>query len=183
MLFWRRSQERDLIVKGHSISETADILRVDKSTVSKDMKLLAEQAEIENRDYIKKLPNEHSKCIRAFDMLQKEGWLVVEEAKAAGDRRDRLAAIEVLKGIVALREEGLGNGQIISEANRIANEKSAELNRIRGEPAKINAEAQLALDTAIRLGQSSDQQDHDQPQPSGQDEEQSKENNDNTTIR
>lgn len=64
------------------------------------MKLLAEQAEIENRDYIKKLPYEHSKCIRALDMLQKEGWSVVEEAKAAGDRHDRLAAIEVIKGIV-----------------------------------------------------------------------------------
>lgn len=90
------------------------------------------------------------------------------------DLLSRLAAIEVIKGIVALREEVLGNGQIISEANKAILEKSSEINRIRGEAAKIHADTALALDEMQRLGLESSHDDQDQSQTN-----QSKENNDN----
>ena len=61
---WRRSQIFELSSKGHSQSEIARILQIDKSIISRDSSYLREQSKQNIRKYIdERLPEEYEKCL------------------------------------------------------------------------------------------------------------------------
>ena len=65
---WRRHQVLELSSKGHSQSEIARILQIDKSIISRDSSYLREQSKQNIRKYIdEKLPEEYEKCLCRFN--------------------------------------------------------------------------------------------------------------------
>ena len=92
---WRRSQVLELSSKGHSQSEIARILQIDKSIISRDSSYLREQSKQNIRKYIdEKLPEEYEKCLVGLTAIQREAWSAAENTQ---DTREKIQALSLAK--------------------------------------------------------------------------------------
>ena len=79
MVEWRRNKVQDLLVQGYSQWDIADNLKVDQSTISRDIDYLRSQAKDKVRKYIDEvLPNEYEKCMVGLDSILKEVWITAQ---------------------------------------------------------------------------------------------------------
>jgi predicted ArsR family transcriptional regulator len=73
---WRKNQIQQLLAKGHySHREIAGILQIPKSTVSKDILTLIEEAKNSIRKYIdERLPEEYERILVGVTSILREAW-------------------------------------------------------------------------------------------------------------
>ena len=113
---WRRSQIFELSSKGHSQSEIARILQIDKSIISRDSSYLREQSKQNIRKYIdERLPEEYEKCLVGISSNLKEAWNTVKESQ---DKREKIQALSLAKECYGMKLELLTNATVVDEAIR-----------------------------------------------------------------
>lgn len=115
LIEWRYNKEMELASKGVNQATIADILKLDKSTISKDFKKMRKQAREGIREYIEEvLPFEHKKAIVSFDEVISRAWLTVSQNQH--DPRITLQALGIISDAVMKRQQVLGDPQYIQQA-------------------------------------------------------------------
>ena len=128
---WRRSQIFELSSKGHSQSEIARILQIDKSIISRDSSYLREQSKQNIRKYIdERLPEEYEKCLVGISSNLKEAWNTVKESQ---DKREKIQALSLAKECYGMKLELLTNATVVDEAIRFVSAHKSQ-----GSDMKIN---------------------------------------------
>jgi hypothetical protein len=116
----------ELASKGLHQSDIADILKLDKSTISKDFKKLGRRAREGIRDYIEDvLPLEHKKAIVSFDEVISRGWLTV--SRNQHDPRIVLMALNVISDATMKKQAVLGDPAQIEKAIRLVAKLSKQV--------------------------------------------------------
>jgi hypothetical protein len=81
LIEWRRSQVIELISKGKNLSQTAEILRVDVSTVCRDYQYIRENADkVLKKYFAETVPLEVTKCLSRLNAISNEAWKMAEQA-------------------------------------------------------------------------------------------------------
>ena len=126
---WRRSQIFELSSKGHSQSEIARILQIDKSIISRDSSYLREQSKQNIRKYIdERLPEEYEKCLVGISSNLKEAWNTVKESQ---DKREKIQALSLAKECYGMKLELLTNATVVDEAIRFVSAHKSQGNDIK----------------------------------------------------
>jgi predicted transcriptional regulator len=74
-LGWRRNKVSDLLVRGCSQSQIADVLKVSQPTINNDVKYLREQARNNLETHLNdRLPGEFENCMAGINQVLKMAW-------------------------------------------------------------------------------------------------------------
>lgn len=118
LIEWRYNKELELASKGLSQATIADILKLDKSTISKDFKKMRKQAREGIKEYIDEvLPFEHKKAIVSFDEVISRACLTVSQNQH--DPRVVLQALNVISNVTMQRQAVLGDPAHIEKAIKL----------------------------------------------------------------
>ena len=84
---WRRSQVLQLVQKGKTLNEIAEILQVDRSTVSRDYQCIRDNAaDVMSKYFVETLPMEVMKFLARLNGVSDEAWRMVDRADKRGER-------------------------------------------------------------------------------------------------
>jgi hypothetical protein len=121
---WRKDQIQQLLAKGHySHREIASILQIPKSTVSKDILSLREEAKNNVRKYIdEKLPEEYERILVGITSILREAWETSKEEEI--DTKEKLSALALAKDCYSMKLELLTNATVVSDAMKFISEYS-----------------------------------------------------------
>lgn len=118
LIEWRYNKEWELASKGATQSEIAQILKLNKSTISKDFKKLRKQAKSGINKYIEeKLPFEHQKTLVGLDEVIKQGWAFA--LNNDNDAKIRLQALTVISDAYMKKQAILGDPAQIEKAIKV----------------------------------------------------------------
>ena len=74
-LGWRRNKVSELLVKGYSQYDIADVLKVSQPTINNDVKFLREQARLNLQTHLNdRLPGEFENCMSGINRILKMAW-------------------------------------------------------------------------------------------------------------
>jgi hypothetical protein len=91
LIDWRRGQVVQLLSKGMSVDQTADILHVDPRTIYRDQHYIKENAKEVMRKYLTHtIPYELVKCVSRLNAVSNEAWVMIE---SSNDTKERGAAL------------------------------------------------------------------------------------------
>jgi hypothetical protein len=94
LIDWRRSQIIQLIHKGKTLNEIAEILQLDRSTISRDYQCIKDNAaDVMSKYSVETIPMEVMKFLARLDAVSDEAWRMVEWADKEGDNRAKLQAL------------------------------------------------------------------------------------------
>jgi hypothetical protein len=115
---WRKDQIQQLLAKGHySHREIAGILQIPKSTVSKDILTLRQEAKNGIRKYIdERLPEEYERILVGITSILREAWET--SRKEETDTKEKLSALALAKDCYSMKLELLTNGSVVEDAAR-----------------------------------------------------------------
>jgi hypothetical protein len=118
LIHWRRAQVVQLLSKGKNLTQIAEILKVDRSTVSRDYQFVKENASDVMRKYlVDTLPFELTKFLARLNSISDEAWKMVEQADKEGDMRTKFQALSLAqKAALQIVQVITGNEAIIKEA-------------------------------------------------------------------
>jgi IS30 family transposase len=127
-LEWRRSQVLQYSSQGYSIREIAQKLQIAKSSISRDLQFLKQQARNNLQNHIHEVvPMEFERCMLGMKLSLKQ---TLEIAESAADPKTKLQAhviaIDIYKNIMDLTT----NGVIVNDALRIIQSKVNMLNGV-----------------------------------------------------
>jgi hypothetical protein len=92
LIDWRRSQVVQLLSKGKSVDQIADILQVDPRTIYRDQQYIRQNAiEVMSKYLTHTVPYELVKCLSRLNAISDEAWAMVESSKDAKERGAALA--------------------------------------------------------------------------------------------
>ena len=90
MVEWRRNKVQELLVQGQSQWDIADTLKVDQSTIRRDIDYLRSQSKQKIRKYIDEtLPNEYEKCLVGINAILREAWTTASSQQSENKKRYR----------------------------------------------------------------------------------------------
>ena len=128
-LEWRRNKINELSVKGYSQSEITKMLDIDKSTVSRDITFLKEEAKETIKNHIQdKLPYEYSKCISGLEEIIKESWIVATQAEKIGNTKDKLQSLALIKDTYNTKMDLLTNASLLQDSIKFVSETKQKQN-------------------------------------------------------
>jgi DNA-binding MarR family transcriptional regulator len=115
---WRKDQIQQLLAKGHySHREIAGILQIPKSTVSKDILTLREEAKNSIRKYIdERLPEEYERILVGVTSILREAWETSRKEEI--DTKEKLSALALAKDCYSMKLELLTNASVVDDAAR-----------------------------------------------------------------
>lgn len=124
---WRRAQVIELISKGKNLTHTAEILKVDVSTVCRDYQYIRENSGTVLKKYLAEtLPLEVSKCLSRLNAISNEAWKMAEQA--ADNQKTKLAALYLAQeAALHIVNVVTNNKPLIEEAFRFAEEGKDDL--------------------------------------------------------
>lgn len=80
LLEWRRTQVIDYLAQGKRQTEIATVLKVDASTISRDVKFLRQEARDKQADYLEnEIPFRHRLRVANMDRAITELWVLFEK--------------------------------------------------------------------------------------------------------
>lgn len=80
LLEWRRTQVIDYLAQGKRQTEIATVLKVDASTISRDVKFLRQEARDKQADYLEnEIPFRHRLRVANIDRAITELWVLFEK--------------------------------------------------------------------------------------------------------
>jgi hypothetical protein len=93
LIEWRRGQVIQLISKGKNLTQTAEILKVDVSTVCRDYQYIKENANKVLKKYLAEtVPLEVTKCLSRLNAISNEAWVMAERAT---NEKSKIAALSL----------------------------------------------------------------------------------------
>jgi hypothetical protein len=96
LIDWRRGQVIELISKGKNLTQIAEILNADVSTVCRDNRYIKENANIVLKKFFAEiLPLEVTKCLSRLTSISDEAWKMAEQADKEGDRKTKATAMSL----------------------------------------------------------------------------------------
>lgn len=96
LIDWRRGQVIEVISKGKNLTQIAEILKVDVSTISRDHQYIRENANsILKNFFVEILPLEATKCLSRLTSISNEAWKMAEQADKEGDRKTQATALSL----------------------------------------------------------------------------------------
>jgi len=125
LIDWRRGQVIQLISKGKNLTQIAEILKVDVSTICRDYQYIRENASIVLKKYFAEIvPLEITKCLSRLTAVSNEAWKMAEQADKEGDKKTKTtamslaqeAALDILKVVT-------DNHWLVDEAFKVEEEK------------------------------------------------------------
>jgi uncharacterized Zn ribbon protein len=134
MIEWRRNKVQQLLVQGHSQWDIADELKIDQSTVSRDIQCLRQQAQENLKTHIQnKLPEEYERCLTGMNRVLKLSWQIANNNNnvrqnsqdyndsnsntlTTGDDRTRLQALSLINDCYKYIMDLTINGIVITDA-------------------------------------------------------------------
>jgi DNA-binding transcriptional regulator LsrR (DeoR family) len=88
---WRRNKVQEYLVKGYNHHEIADTLKIPRTTISRDVGYLRQEAQIQLKTHIQdRLPEEYLNCMAGINRVLK---LTLEIADKPTDDKTRLQAL------------------------------------------------------------------------------------------
>ena len=128
LLEWRRSNVLELLSKGYNQYEISKLLHVDKSTISRDVTYIMEQAKERIKEYEDRLPFECERYLTGLDFILKEALNISQNAN---DSREKINAFSLAKECIIKRFDLFTNGNILNEVLKIIPENKSEINNIK----------------------------------------------------
>src|SRR5215203_7035410 len=128
LIDWRRGQVIELISKGKNLTQIAEILKVDVSTVSRDHQYIRENANsILKNFFVKILPLEATKCLSRLTSISNEAWKMAEQTDKEGDRKTQATALSLAqKAVLDILEVLTDNHWLVDEAFKVRNKQGSE---------------------------------------------------------
>jgi hypothetical protein len=125
LIEWRRGQVIELISKGKTLTQTAEILKVDVSTICRDYQHIRENANSILVKYIVEiLPLEATKCLSRLTSISNEAWKMAEQADKEGDRKTKATAMSLAqKAALDIFNILTNNHWLIDEAFEVKKEE------------------------------------------------------------
>ena len=121
---WRRTKVLELLSKGDSQSEIANVLQVDLSIISRDVYFLRQQAKSNIKRYIdERLPEEYEKCLVGLTAITKEAWYTALNTE---DKREKIQALSLAKECYSMKLDLLTNATVVDDAIRFVSTRSNE---------------------------------------------------------
>jgi transposase len=115
LIEWRRGRVLELISKGNTQREIAEMLHVSEATICKDLEYLKEQSKENIRKYVdEKLPNEYEKCLVGLTSILRESWDMAQQHDI--ERREKIQALSLAKECYTTKLELLTNSTILNDA-------------------------------------------------------------------
>ena len=101
MIEWRRNKVQELLVQGYSQWDIAANLKVDQSTISRDIDYLRQQSKQKIRKYIDEtLPNEYEKCLVGINSILKEAWNTSQNTE---NKKEKIQALSLAKECYSMK--------------------------------------------------------------------------------
>jgi DNA-binding MarR family transcriptional regulator len=128
---WRKDQIQQLLAKGHySHREIAGILQIPKSTVSKDILTLSQEAKNSVRKYIdERLPEEYERILVGVTSILREAWETSRKEEI--DTKEKLSALALAKECYSMKLELLTNASVVNDAARFVSLHTREEEQLR----------------------------------------------------
>jgi chloramphenicol O-acetyltransferase len=128
LIDWRRGQVLQLISKGKNLTQIAEILNVDVSTICRDYQYIKENANIILQKYFAEtLILEVTKCLARLTEISNEAWKMAEQADKEGDKKAKATALSLAqKAALDLVKILTDNHWLVDEAYRVKEEEKKE---------------------------------------------------------
>lgn len=149
---WRRNKVHELLTKGLTQQEIADILKVTQGTIWGDVRALRIQAKENMRIHLEeRLPMEFETCMRGINQVLKMSMQIAGALNyegmnfnsnyhsgvdgntmivAAEDNRTRLQALMLANDCYKYKMELMTNGAVVADALRYVEQKQQQLDNI-----------------------------------------------------
>jgi DNA-binding transcriptional ArsR family regulator len=130
----RRRRVASLLAQSMTETEIAKNLKVDQSTISRDIKVLKKLSQQFVFDLAKSdLAYCYKQCLEGIEEVKRRGWNIFNEINNNLTTRDKLLALKLImecnEAKFALFKEGPAIMQVKSMEERLANIESREINR------------------------------------------------------
>jgi ABC-type sugar transport system ATPase subunit len=128
LIDWRRGQLIELISKGKNLTQIAETLKVDVSTISRDYQYIRENANsILKNFFVEILPLEATKCLSRLTSISNEAWKMAEQADKEGDMKTKAAALSLAqKAALDILKVVTDNHWLVDEAFKVRNKQGSE---------------------------------------------------------
>jgi DeoR/GlpR family transcriptional regulator of sugar metabolism len=119
---WRRDQIQQLLAKGHnSHREISGILQIPKTTVTRDIQFLNQEAKNSVRKYIdERLPEEYERILVGVTSILREAWEISRKEEI--DTKEKIQALSLAKECYSMKLDLLTNASVIDDAARFVSE-------------------------------------------------------------
>jgi hypothetical protein len=126
LIDWRRSQVIQLISKGKNLTQTAEILKVDVSTVCRDYQHIKENAnKVLKKYFAETVPLEVTKCLSRLNAISKEAW---DMAEKASNEKNKIAALSLAQeAALHIVNVVTNNKPLVDEAFKFASEAADDV--------------------------------------------------------
>jgi hypothetical protein len=125
LIDWRRGQVIQLISKGKNLTQIAEILSVDVSTICRDYQYIKENANIILQKYFAEtVILEVTKCLSRLTAISNEAWKMVEQADKEGDKKTKATALSIAqKAALDIVKILTDNHWLVDEAYKVKEEE------------------------------------------------------------
>lgn len=114
---WRRSKVLELRSEGLNQSEISKRLRINKSTINRDLKYLREYARKNVETHLQeKLPEEYQLCMTGLNQVLKKSWEIANSNSTSVDDKTKLQALSLTNECYKYKMDLVTNGVVITDA-------------------------------------------------------------------
>ncbi len=112
-----------MISKGLSEKEIARILKVNQSTISRDIRAIKKKSQELIASSVKEvLPYEYSKSIRSMEQLIKKCWEIIDDQTANWTNKNKIDIMKLLKDAIRTKLEIVNQGPVNLRAEQLERE-------------------------------------------------------------
>jgi hypothetical protein len=128
LIDWRRGQVIELISKGKNLTQIAETLKVDVSTISRDYQYIRENANSILKNFFVEIgPLEVTKCLSRLTSISNEAWKMAEQADKEGDMKTKAVALSLAqKAALDILKVVTDNHWLVDEAFKVRNKQESE---------------------------------------------------------
>lgn len=123
-LEWRRNKVNELSIKGFGLTDISKMLQIPKTTISRDIEFLKQEAKETIRNHIQeKLPYEYKKCISGLEEIIKEAWVIADN----GNTKDKLQSLALIKDTYNTKMDLLTNASLLQDSIKFVEQSKDKL--------------------------------------------------------
>lgn len=123
---WRRDKVLELSVKGHNQTDISKILRIHKSTISRDIEYLRTLAKENIKQHIEeRLPYEYEQCLQGITQIIQQAWTISENARDE-EKREKLQSLSLAKDCYSIKMDLLTNSNLLKDSIKFVESKKEE---------------------------------------------------------
>lgn len=120
LIIERREKVLTMISKGLNEKEVADSLKVNQSTICRDVRAIKRKSQELVESSIKEiLPYEYSKSILLMEQLIKECWVIIDDRTAKWTNKNKIDAMKLLKEAIRTKLEIVNQGPMNLRAEQL----------------------------------------------------------------